>query len=341
MRNLRYLALLVLAISVPTLIFAQSQGIVPCDGTDCTTGSVVTLANNILRFLIGISVLLATIMIAWGGFKMVTSAGNSGEVSKGREMMTNAIIGIIITLAAWLLIDTVMKLVLKDPDSWKSIIDDVGQNTPTPGQKPSGDGGGGGGEGGGGSNAGTNVPFDTFNLATSQSDASLNTNYANVSSKYARQIDSACAGSSIPNCTQVVTALIANESAGNPGAISGAGSVCIMQLNTANGGRTCSQSDASCIQNQINLGVQKLNGLYSNGSVDGYVPNMLAAYNGGEATSAGSSVSGKNPPLAASVDCPGLLAYQCTTNPGGLVETQHYVANICRTLSINGASCDS
>ncbi|HEX4799435.1 MAG TPA: hypothetical protein VFV22_02770, partial [Candidatus Paceibacterota bacterium] len=70
MRNLRYLALLVLAISVPTLIFAQSQGIVPCDGTDCTTGSVVTLANNILRFLIGISVLLATIMIAWGGFKM-------------------------------------------------------------------------------------------------------------------------------------------------------------------------------------------------------------------------------------------------------------------------------
>lgn len=107
----------------------QAQ-IVPCDGVDCTVGSLMQLANNILKFFVEVAIFIAAIVIAWGGFTMVTAGGDTGKVSKGRELMSNAVVGIIIVLAAFLLIDTIMKLVLKDPDSWNNIID-AGQITPT------------------------------------------------------------------------------------------------------------------------------------------------------------------------------------------------------------------
>jgi hypothetical protein len=53
---------------------------------------------------------LAALIVAWAGFKMLTSGGNSGKVSEAKSMMTNVVIGLIILLAAWLMVDTVMKL---------------------------------------------------------------------------------------------------------------------------------------------------------------------------------------------------------------------------------------
>ena len=71
----------------------------------------------------------------------------------------------------------------------------------------------------------------------------------------------------------------------------------------------------------------------------GSIPNALAAYNGGQSTAPDGSPTGLRPPLALSNDCPGLLAYQCPINPGGLSETRAYVGNICRTLTLQGATC--
>ena len=72
------------------------------------------------------------------------------------------------------------------------------------------------------------------------------------------------------------------------------------------------------------------------------IPNALAAYNGGDSTTPGTSPSGKNPAMADSVDCKTpqqLYAWQCPINPGGLVETQIYVANICSLLAYEKTSC--
>ncbi len=45
---------------------------------------------------------------------MVMSAGNTEGVSEAKGMMTNSIIGFIILLSAWLVVDTILKLVLTD-----------------------------------------------------------------------------------------------------------------------------------------------------------------------------------------------------------------------------------
>jgi hypothetical protein len=83
--------------------------IVPCSGPDCTACSVMQLGQNILTWFIRVMALVIAVVFAVGGFKMVMAGGDTGKVSEARGMMTNAVIGFVILLAAWLIVDTVMK----------------------------------------------------------------------------------------------------------------------------------------------------------------------------------------------------------------------------------------
>jgi len=86
------------------------NGIVPCDGTSvkCTFTSLLTLAQNIVTFLIGISATIATVMIAYAGYLYLTSAGNSGQAEKATKIFTNVVLGFIIVLAAYLIVHTLL-----------------------------------------------------------------------------------------------------------------------------------------------------------------------------------------------------------------------------------------
>jgi len=88
---------------------AAAQGLVPCNGPECQACDLVSLADNILDFLVMISAFIAAIMFAVAGLKLATSAGNESKVSQAKEGMTSIIIGFIILLAAWLIVDTIMK----------------------------------------------------------------------------------------------------------------------------------------------------------------------------------------------------------------------------------------
>lgn len=81
----------------------------PCDGPDCQACHLVQLGDNILDFLVTISVGIGAIMFAVAGFRMVFSAGDVSQVTAARSMMTNVVIGFVILLAAWLIVDTIMK----------------------------------------------------------------------------------------------------------------------------------------------------------------------------------------------------------------------------------------
>lgn len=54
------------------------------------------------------------IMAFSAGIKLVTSGGNTSAVESAKKQMTNAFVGIIIVLGAWLLIDTILKGVALD-----------------------------------------------------------------------------------------------------------------------------------------------------------------------------------------------------------------------------------
>ena len=94
----------------PMIVAAQGLGLVPCNGPECQACHLVSLADNILDFLVMISAFIAAIMFAVAGLKLATSAGNASKVSQAKESMTNILIGFIILLAAWLIVDTIMKV---------------------------------------------------------------------------------------------------------------------------------------------------------------------------------------------------------------------------------------
>lgn len=75
------------------------------------------MGNTILLWLIGVLFALFAVFIFMAGVKLVTSGGNPEAKSAAKASFTNALIGILIVLAAWIMIDTVMKgLVVGDGD---------------------------------------------------------------------------------------------------------------------------------------------------------------------------------------------------------------------------------
>ena len=93
------------AVLVPTLILLPSitfaQGFVTCGKTSsdlCTSCDIIEMSNLIIQWLIGITFMFFAIIAVYHGFK-------SG--------FTNAFIGLFIILGAWLLIDTIVRGVVR------------------------------------------------------------------------------------------------------------------------------------------------------------------------------------------------------------------------------------
>ncbi len=98
---------------IPDTTLAQGIG-VPCDGPDCNFCHFITLANNVIAWLIGVLAVVFGAMIFAAGFGLVTSGGNPSKLEEAKKNMTNALIGIIIVLAAWLIVDTLLKATLPE-----------------------------------------------------------------------------------------------------------------------------------------------------------------------------------------------------------------------------------
>lgn len=99
-------------IALPLFVFA-ADGLVPCGrGTDqCEFNDIIILINNIINFLIkSIALPISAILFAWAGFLYLTNAGNKGQVEKAHGVFLNTFVGLVLTLAGWLVINLITKL---------------------------------------------------------------------------------------------------------------------------------------------------------------------------------------------------------------------------------------
>src|SRR3989344_1373042 len=93
-------------------VFADwTQGIIPeCSAGYCTLCDAWKLADNIINFLLqGVAIPLLTITLIWGGTLWVTSGTSPDNIKKGKTIMTNGLIGILIAFCGWLIVDTIIK----------------------------------------------------------------------------------------------------------------------------------------------------------------------------------------------------------------------------------------
>ncbi len=95
-----------LSLLTPFLVSAQ---LVPdCEGFNCNFCHLVELAQNIINFLVLVSIALAAIAFAWAGFLYMTSAGDQGKVKKAHDVFKKVAIGLIIVLGAYLIVNLVV-----------------------------------------------------------------------------------------------------------------------------------------------------------------------------------------------------------------------------------------
>ncbi len=98
-----------ISFALPALVFAQAQGLIPCNGPDCTFDSFVGLINNIIRYFIDIAASVAAITFAYAGARILLHPGNPSERENAKKMFEKTVIGMAIVLLSWLVIYTVIK----------------------------------------------------------------------------------------------------------------------------------------------------------------------------------------------------------------------------------------
>lgn len=107
----------------PALQAASPTSIVNTNDGKYDTGSYelndgVILAVRISQIILGIVGSLTLLMFIYGGFTFLTSGGSSEKVSKGKNIIIAAVIGLIIVFSSYLIIKfTIEKLTVYTPNA--------------------------------------------------------------------------------------------------------------------------------------------------------------------------------------------------------------------------------
>lgn len=78
-----------------------------------TSGTLADLLNRIIDWILNIALVLAPLVIVYGGFIYMTAAGDTNKVSQGKNIVLYAVIGFIVALLAKSLIGIFTGLVVK------------------------------------------------------------------------------------------------------------------------------------------------------------------------------------------------------------------------------------
>ncbi len=105
----------------------NAAGLVPCGGPppepECNLCFLLQMGKNIVYFLLEyIAIPIAVLVIIYGAFMIMFAAGNEDRVKSGRGIIQTAVFGVVIALAAWLIVNTIISVLGKgDILFWKDL----------------------------------------------------------------------------------------------------------------------------------------------------------------------------------------------------------------------------
>lgn len=112
MKQLSQTIIALLIVLVPSVSGAEQ--LVPCEGLDCNYCHIVEIVNRIVQWVMIISTLIVVLVLAVAGWRLITSGGDSSAYEGAKKLFYNAVIGVVILLAAWTMIDTMVKILMKE-----------------------------------------------------------------------------------------------------------------------------------------------------------------------------------------------------------------------------------
>jgi hypothetical protein len=80
-------------------------------GVRCSEGSIASIFHLIINWALAIAFIAAVIMLIYGGFRYITSAGNTETATLGKTAIINALIGIVIIVLSYIIVQIVYRFV--------------------------------------------------------------------------------------------------------------------------------------------------------------------------------------------------------------------------------------
>ena len=96
--------------SGPLVQCGVGPGIV--NSTSCQACNLAQLVQNLINFAIGLSIPIAVVLFAWAGALYFTSGANPEHVNDAKKILNNALIGFLIAITGWLVINTLLHALL-------------------------------------------------------------------------------------------------------------------------------------------------------------------------------------------------------------------------------------
>ena len=88
----------------------SAEGLVKCSGDDCNLCNLFQTIMGIVDYCIKTLIpLIAVLLIAWGGFRMVINQNNSDVANQTKAIITAAVVGLAIIYGGWAVVDMFMQ----------------------------------------------------------------------------------------------------------------------------------------------------------------------------------------------------------------------------------------
>lgn len=106
----------------PVYVHAADSGLRVCGGSEvvdkgvrdssfCQLQDLFKLIAKVTNYLIGAAGIVAVGFIVVSGIRMVTSIGNDAQIKKARKGLTGAVVGFVLVMIAYLIVNTVFTLI--------------------------------------------------------------------------------------------------------------------------------------------------------------------------------------------------------------------------------------
>jgi len=78
-------------------------------GTDQGDG-LITIIKNLINRILGMLGLISLVILLWGGFQMVTAAGNEEKYKKWFKILQQAAVGLAFIAISWFVVSAIFRL---------------------------------------------------------------------------------------------------------------------------------------------------------------------------------------------------------------------------------------
>jgi len=73
-------------------------------------GKLIDVIKSFINWMLGILALIALVVLLFGGFQMVTAAGDDTKYKKGFKILQQAAVGLVFIGVSWLMVSVIFRL---------------------------------------------------------------------------------------------------------------------------------------------------------------------------------------------------------------------------------------